>query len=242
MSLSYQPFAETPELENLSDELHMNLPDSARAASALGGAALIAAAVPVQSRSLRMLIATLGLAFLYRGVSGRCPWYESRGIDRRHSSSGVPGDTGSKIEHSIEIHRSPQVLYDFWHNLEQLPRVMRHVESVHRMSDRRSQWKVRGPLGKTIEWEAEIINDVPSTLIAWQSLPGCTVRNAGSVWFEPNGNGGTRLKVALEFDPPGGAVGTSLSALLGRSPQRDLEEDLSNFKEFAERELEPFLA
>ena len=119
---------------------------------------------------------------------------------------------------------------------------MRHVESVRRLSDRRSYWKVNGPLAQSVSWEAEIINDVPGLLIAWQTLPGAGVRNAGSVSFEPTDAGGTLLKVALEFDPPGGAVGASLAAILGRSPQRDLEEDLARFKEFAEHELAPFAA
>jgi uncharacterized membrane protein len=173
-------------------------------------------------------------------VTGRCAYYSRRGIDRRHETSGVQGDRGTNIEHTLEIRRSPAVLYAFWRDFERLPNVMRHVKSVRRLSERRSHWEVKAPLGQTVEWEAEIINDVPNTLIAWQTLPGSTVRNAGSVWFEPTESGTTNLKVALQFDSPSGIAGTVLASALGSSPQRVLVEDLESFKEFAERELAPF--
>lgn len=240
MSLTYQPFGDTPSVNQLSQELRMNVPDGERVTSAVAGLALLASAAPVRSGPARALLLFGGLAFLYRAWSGRCPWYEKLGLDHRHDASGVPGNRGVKVEHSIQIHRSPKVLYDFWHDLVHLPKVMRHVESVERLSARRSAWKVKGPLGKTLSWDAEIINDAAGRLIAWQTLPGASVRNAGSVRFEETPGGGTLLKVSFEFDPPAGGVGAAVSAFLGRDPQRDLEEDLGEFKAFAERELEPF--
>lgn len=218
----------------------MNVSDGERVTSAVAGLALVARATPVRSGAVRTLLLFGGLALLYRAWTGRCPWYEKLGLDHRHDASGVPGNRGVKIEHSIEIHRSPGVLYDFWHDLVQLPKVMRHVESVERLSARRSAWKVKGPLGTSLSWDAEIINDDAGRLIAWQTLPGASVRNAGSVRFEETPGGGTLLKVSFEFDPPIGSVGAALSAMLGRDPQRDLEDDLGQFKAFAERELEPF--
>jgi uncharacterized membrane protein len=92
-------------------------------------------------------------------------------------------------------------------------------------------------MGQTLEWDAEIINDEEGRMIAWQSLPGATVRHAGSVWFEPDGSGATRVKVAMEFIPPAGPVGAAVAGMLGNSPQQQLEQDLAKFKEFAEQEL-----
>jgi uncharacterized membrane protein len=141
------------------------------------------------------------------------------------------------MEESIEVRCSPDVLYRFWRDLEELPRVMRHVESVQQLSDRRSHWKVKAPAGMTVEWDAEIINEMEGRLIAWQSLPGAAVRSAGSVRFEPKDEGITRVKVAFEYDPPAGAFGAMIASLLGHSPRASLTEDLARFKEFAEREL-----
>lgn len=95
-------------------------------------------------------------------------------------------------------------------------------------------------MGATVKWEAEIINDIPGKLIAWQTLPGASVRSAGSVWFEEGSDNSTRVKVSLEFDPPAGIAGGAVAALLGVSPRANLAEDLSRFKAFAERELVPF--
>lgn len=137
----------------------------------------------------------------------------------------------------MEIDCPASSLYHFWRGLEGLTRVMRQVKSVESRGGKRSHWKVAGPAGQTFEWDAEIINEEEGRLIAWKSLPGASVSNAGSVWFEPVNGGATRVKVALEFDPPAGAVGVALSHLLGSSPESELSEDLKRFKEFAEREL-----
>jgi len=240
MSLTYQPFAATPEIENLGSDLRMNVPDSERVASAVAGFTFIGSALRRKGAS-KWLFLLGGIAFLRRGWTGECPCYRHFAVDHRHGDvSGVPGNRGIKVESTVYVNRSPAVLYKFWQGLEHLPRVMRHVISVLRQSGARSHWKVKGPLGQPLEWEAEIINQEENRFIAWQTLPGATVRNAGSIWFEPTDTGSTRVKVAFEYDPPGGALGGMISRLLGASPQKDLEEDLADFSEFAGRELPVF--
>jgi uncharacterized membrane protein len=241
MSLTYSPFAETPAVAEIAEDLRMNLPDSERIASGIFGVALAGAALS-RVGPARWLLLIAGAALFRRGFTGRCPAYSQIGLDRRHASSGVPGDRGTKLEHDLEIHRSPEVLYAFWRDLENLPKVMRHIESIQSRSARRSRWQVTGPLGQPVSWEAEIISEERSEHIAWQSLPGSTISNAGSVWFEPTAAGGTRLRVTIQFDPPAGALGASVAAFLGSSPQQQLVDDLARFKEYAERELAPFAA
>jgi uncharacterized membrane protein len=241
MALTFQPFSEIPEVNTLREELKMNVPDVERIASATVGLAMVMAAT--KRRGPWQWALLLGGGWLVqRGWTGRCAYYAGRLIDRRHESSGVPGKRGVRVERSIEIRRSPEVLYGFWRDLDSLPKVMRHVESVQRLSERRSRWKVHGPLRQSVEWDAEIVNEEPGRLIAWQSLPGSPVRNSGSVWFEPTASGGTTVKVAFAFDPPAGALGAWGAKMLGCSPDEDLAEDLARLKEFAERELAPFAA
>lgn len=236
MSLTYQPFAVAPEVDRLSHDLHMNLPDDERVLSGVVGLALTAAGFS-RNGFTRWALLLAGGALLRRGFAGHCPVYERLDLDRRHGRSGVPGNRGKRIEASVEINCPADRLFAFWRDLEQLPQVMRHVESVEQRSANRSHWKVTGPAGRKLEWDAEIINERENRLIAWQSLPGSTVSNAGSVWFEPSAGGQTRVKVALEFDPPAGAVGAAVAGFLGNSPESDLAEDLQRFKAFAEREL-----
>jgi uncharacterized membrane protein len=235
MPLDFQPFENLPGFHELRDELDRNMPDGERIGSAFVSASLIPFALRQRGFGRWALLAVSG-AFLYRAVTGRCPAYEALDIDRRHRRAGVSGNHGFRAESIIEIACRPDDLYRFWRNLSELPRVMRHVESVTETGEF-SHWKVKGPLGKTLEWDAEIINDHPGELIAWQSLPGASVDNAGAVRFEKGKNGTTRLKVAFEFDPPAGPIGAAVAKLLGGSPQRLLDEDLAAFKEFAEREF-----
>jgi uncharacterized membrane protein len=236
MSLTYQPFAKTPEVDRLQHDLQMNVPEGERMLGGMLGLGLAAAGLASRGPARWFLLVASGL-LLRRSVTGHCDLYEKLELDKRHDRPGVPGNRGQRIEASVEIQRPAETLFRFWRNLEQLPQVMRHVQSVEEYGTKRSHWKVAGPAGRTLEWDAEIVNEEDGRLIAWQSLPGASVRNAGSVWFEPTASGLTRVKVALEFDPPAGALGTAVATFFGSSPESELVEDLQRFKEFAEKEL-----
>jgi uncharacterized membrane protein len=94
---------------------------------------------------------------------------------------------------------------------------------------------VRGPLGQPLHWDARIVNESEGEMIAWETLPGAEVNHAGSVWFEPDGQGGTSVKVILRYYPPAGQVGAATAHLLGESPDEQLAEDLRCFKEIIEQ-------
>ena len=133
------------------------------------------------------------------------------------------------------IERPPAELYAAWRNLEFLGGVMSHLRSVTCLDDRRSHWTVEGPAGTTIEWDAEIVRDVPDQLIGWRSLPGSDVDSAGSVRFRPRRGGcATEVQVVLRYDPPGGGLGTVLASALGEAPAAQIREDLLRLR----RELE----
>jgi uncharacterized membrane protein len=136
---------------------------------------------------------------------------------------------------TITVARPPQEVYRYWRNLENLPRFMEHVESVRELDKRRSSWVVKGPLGHDLAWTAEIISDREGEMIAWESLPGAEVQNAGSVWFEPvEGGSSTDVKVSLQYQPPAGVVGAAVAKLLGEAPEQQLENDLGRFKSLIE--------
>lgn len=236
MSLTYAPFAG---LENVAPEessSSINVGSAERIGSALIGAAL--SAYGLSRRDLPgALLGVIGSLLIYRGASGNCSGYRALGIDTTgQDGRGVPGDAGIRVEKSVEIQRSALDLYHFWRDLTELPLIMPHVKSVT-VSGERSHWIVQGPAGTEVAWNAEFINDEPGALIAWQSLPGSDVRNAGSVRFEPVGDGrSTRVKVALEYLPVGGRAGAFVAKLLGASPERQLKEDLARFEERIENQ------
>ena len=113
---------------------------------------------------------------------------------------------------------------------------MSHLESVQVINDRLSHWVVKTlPGAPSVEWDAEIINDIEHERIGWRSLTGADVDNTGSVEFEPAGDGQrTRLTVTLQYAPPAGRIGTAIAKLLGEDPEYKIARDLERFKDTME--------
>jgi uncharacterized membrane protein len=111
---------------------------------------------------------------------------------------------------------------------------MDHLESVTVLDERRSHWVAKGPVGSKVEWDAVIHNEIPNELIAWRSLEGAEVDNAGSVHFTPTETGDTEVRVVLRYDPPAGRVGAAIARLFGEEPSRQVAEDLRRLKQVVE--------
>lgn len=186
-----------------------------------------------------VLVATLGGGLVYRGLTGYCRMYQALGVDRTRREA-QPEDyfqRGIHVEESYYIRRRPAELYQYWRNFENLPRLMKHLESVRVIDDKRSHWVAKAPgiAGGQVEWDAEIINEEPNALIAWRSVPGADVDNAGSIRFLPGAaDRGTKVDVVLDYIPPAGAVGKWVARLFGEEPQQQIKEDLRNFKRVME--------
>ena len=101
--------------------------------------------------------------------------------------------------------------------------------------ENRSHWVASGPMGHTVEWDAEIIREVPNRLIGWRSLEGSDVDLAGSVQFKPLLNGrGTEVRVELQYNPPAGHLGAAVAKLLGNDPRKQIQSDLKRFRTLME--------
>ena len=151
--------------------------------------------------------------------------------------TGEDGLSGEplNIEKSLTINRSADECYRFWRDIEKFPRFMKHLESVHVVSDRRSHWKAKTPIGTSVEWDAEIIDDEPGKFLAWRSVDGADVDNAGTIRFEPAPDGrGTIVRVELQYSPPGGKAGALIAKLFGENPSRQIDGDLRRFKQILE--------
>ena len=145
------------------------------------------------------------------------------------------GGQGVHAKASCVVNRAPEEVYSFWRNFENLPRFMRHLESVEDRGDGRSRWVAKGPAGTKVEWDATIIADVPGEVITWRSLEGSDVDNAGAVRFErATGNRGTIVKVNLQYNPLAGVLGATVAKLFGEEPEQQLDDDLRRFKQVME--------
>jgi uncharacterized membrane protein len=139
------------------------------------------------------------------------------------------------VKRSIVVNKPAEALYNFWHDFQNLPTFMYHLQSVQVIDERRSHWVTKGPAGKRVEWDAEVTDDRPNELIAWRSLEGADVYNAGVVRFEPRPGGrGTIVKVEMEYYPPGGLAGTAVAMLFNASPEQQIYDDLRRFKQVLE--------
>jgi uncharacterized membrane protein len=138
------------------------------------------------------------------------------------------------VVRSININRSPETVYHFWRDLENLPRFMAHLESVKEEGET-SQWRAKGPAGTSIEWRAELTVDEKNERIAWRSTEGASVPNSGAVCFKPGAGGrGTMVIVELKYDPPGGALAAALAKLFGEEPGQQIAGDLRRLKQVLE--------
>lgn len=152
----------------------------------------------------------------------------------RRAGPAVKSGKGVKLQKTITVNRPVSDVFSFLRHLENLPRFMKHLESVRCNGGNISHW-VAEIGGLKLEWDAEAIELRQNEVISWQSLPAAQVDNAGSIWFRPAvGNRGTVVKVALKYAPPGGKAGAKVAKVLGAEAKSAMEDDLRRFKSLIE--------
>jgi len=209
----------------------VNVGDTERWLSAVGGGALALYGLKRGGLGGAVLLA-IGGALVYRGYTGHCSAYSALGMNTAEPAEPFEYfERGIHVEESITVDRPAAELYAFWKRLENLPTFMDHLKSVTKVDDKRSHWVANAPAGMSAEWDAEVINDEPNALLAWRSLGGATVDNAGSVRFVPAASGrGTEVRVTMDYIPPAGRVGAVVATLFGEDPALTIREDLRRFK------------
>ena len=204
-----------------------------RVASAVGGGALVGYAIRNRTKT-GIALGLLGAGLLYRGATGQCEAYRSLGINTANHGSSQEVAREVHIEKSVTVSSTPKELFRMWRDFENLPQFMEDLESVTRLDETRSHWVANGPGGRKVEWDAEIYNEKENEMIAWRSLPGSDVTNAGSVHFEEAPGHGTYVKVVLNYNPPGGKAASLLAKLFGKEPGQLIEHNLRRFKQLVE--------
>jgi len=206
-----------------------------RSASTVAGAMCMAFGLKQRSVAGAMLVGG-GAALIARGATGFCPVHAwmgtSNGSDTR---AALSGSGGIRVAESVTIQRSPEELYRFWRDLENLPRFMTHLVSVKQTDPQHSHWVAQAPAGATVEWDAEVIQDIPNQMIAWRTVQQADVVSAGSVHFKPTGRPNeTNVRVTLQYDPPAGKIGAAVARMFGKEPSQSIREDLRRCKALLE--------
>ncbi len=215
----------------------INVHSSERWISAISGGGLVTYGLLKRSPG-SLALAALGAALLVRGSTGHCATYSALGINTAEDKDGAGGvrhEQGIVVRRSVTIDKPAEELFAFWRKFDNLPKFMYHLERVDVLDDKHSHWVAKAPLGKSVEWNASIINEKPGELIAWQTDPGADVDSAGAVNFKPGPAGrGTEVHVSLSYMPPAGVVGSVVAKLFGEEPSQQIESDLRRFKQLME--------
>jgi uncharacterized membrane protein len=153
---------------------------------------------------------------------------------RWNTGRSLAGSRGIDVDQSVTIARPHDELYRFWRDFDNLPRFMEYLVDVRQLDARRSHWVARAPAGRTVEWDAEIINDEPDELIGWRTLEGSDVVSAGSVHFKPTSKGETIVRVRMQYEPPAGKIGAAIAWMFATEPSQSIREDLRRFKALME--------
>lgn len=205
----------TPQDKQNQDESN----ETGRWASLIGGGAMVL--MGLRQRSLRgALTAIAGGTLAYKAATDKGGIQQALGMDKTIT-----------VEKTVTINKPADELYRFWRNLENLPHFMKHLKSVTQTSDKRSHWVASAPMGATVEWDADIIEERENEFISWASVEGADVDNSGFVRFKKApGDRGTEVKVVMEYAPPGGAVTSAIAKLFGEEPEQQIGDELRRFK------------
>ena len=143
-----------------------------------------------------------------------------------------------RVEGSIEVEAPVQEVYEYWRNLENLPQFMTNVEEVRSTGPDTTHWRVKGPLGASLEFDARTTQDEPNEALGWNTQNG-QVETSGQVRFRDVTPNRTRVEVQMNYwDPPGGRAGEVASRLVA-NPDIMVQQDLQNFKEIIEGKATP---
>ncbi len=167
---------------------------------------------------------------LYRGTTGFCPVYKKLGKDTTDPQA-------INITERITVNAPRKAVNDFWRDLSNLPKFMKHLKTVETLTNEESHWVANTP-GNLIglSWNAEITREEEGYYIGWQSIEGSMVDNAGKVEFRDALNGtDTELLVEINYFPPAGSVGRGLASLFNGVFENMIREDIQNFKQYVEQ-------
>ena len=155
-----------------------------------------------------------------------------------NSTASVVDAATFTVRRTIDIAAPVDEVFRYWERFDNFPKFMPSVLEVRDLGNCRSHWKVVGPFGRPVEWEAEQTVEKPNRLIGWKTLPGAAVEHAGIVRFTPIA-GGTHVEVRLSYNPPGGAIGHGVASLLGVDPRWHMRADLPRMKQAVESAAQP---
>jgi uncharacterized membrane protein len=222
--------AQASSLPPATGSSRLNVGTGERIASVIGGTALAIFAARKFNTVTGKLLGLAGLMLLKRGATGYCEVNNAFGRNTAHSKSKA-----MEVRVTYSINKSKEEVYAFWRNFENLPSFMKHLEHVSVQDSMKSEWTAKLPGGVgTVSWQAIITDEEENRLIAWSSLPGSTIDNAGEVSFTDSPLGGTEIHARISYRLPAGDAGSVAGKLFNPLVEKMIKEDLRRFKSLME--------
>ncbi|HSQ05425.1 MAG TPA: SRPBCC family protein [Burkholderiales bacterium] len=209
---------------NRFELFQQNWSPTARLLTGIAGSVL-ALGILRRPAPLNIALAAAGVALLARATTNR---------DLASFVGITDNARGIEVQKTISVNAPIEEVFAFWTNYENFPRFMTNVLEVEALAGNRSHWVVCGPARTTIEWTAEMTAVVPNQLIEWRTLEGSMAKHCGTVRFDPNEFGGTRVSIKLTYLPLAGAIGHAVAKWFGADPKSEMDADLMRMKSMIE--------
>jgi uncharacterized membrane protein len=142
---------------------------------------------------------------------------------------------GLRVKKSVTVNRPVEEVYAHWRNFENLPRFMKHLDSVQNTGADTSRWSAGSAHGLSVAWEVQLIEERPNELLSWRTIGVSDVTGHGRVEFSPApGARGTEVRATIEYEVPGGAIGARIARIFRDVPGVKVENQLNVFKQIME--------
>lgn len=132
---------------------------------------------------------------------------------------------------SVLVQGDANEVFAAWADLESFPTFIKQLKSVTRTGPSTTHWVAEGPMGVSVEWDAETTTFEPGKRIGWNSHHGSDVRTSGQVTFNQLPSNQTEVTVIFQHATENlkGKAGHLLADIDGI-----LEEALRRFKAHVE--------
>lgn len=142
---------------------------------------------------------------------------------------------GLQVRKSVTVNRPVDEVYAFWRDFENLPRFMKHLDSVRTTGENTTRWLAGASQEFSVEWEVQLVEARQNELLSWQTIGVSDVTGTGRVEFMPAPGGrGTEVRANISYQVPGGALGAKIARIFRDVPGVKVENQLNVFKQIIE--------
>jgi HSP20 family molecular chaperone IbpA/ribosome-associated toxin RatA of RatAB toxin-antitoxin module len=105
----------------------------------------------------------------------------------------------TRIEQSVEVNAPAPTVYNQLTQFEDYPRFMEDIEEVRQLDDTHLHWRAKLN-SHDLEWDAEIMEQVPDQLIAWRNTSGPI--KLEKVEVRPLDQNKSKVTMTMEYEEP----------------------------------------